>query len=73
MPIIRTEKSRERIKHFENSLYKINDEILLTNWVNKINPKKQYYERENLSKEAIIKDMRVITLRELFSKLNINF
>ena len=48
MVIIQTEKSRT--KHLENSLYKINDEILLTNWINKINPKKQYYNREKLKK-----------------------
>ena len=34
--IIQTEKSRK--KHSENSLYKINNEILLKNWINKINP-----------------------------------
>ena len=27
-------------KHLVDSLYKINDEILLKNWINKINPKK---------------------------------
>ena len=48
MVIIQTEKSRK--KHLENSLYKINDEILLMNWINKINLKKQYYNREKLKK-----------------------
>ena len=74
--IIQTEKSRK--KHLENSLYKINDEILRTNWINKINPKKQYYnreikERKKERKEANIKDMRDMTLRELLPKLNIKF
>ena len=50
LAIIQTEKSREKKKHLENSLYNIKDEILLTNWINKINPKKQYYNKEKLKK-----------------------
>ena len=49
MVIIQTE-NLEKKKHLENILYKINDEILLTNWINKINPKKQFYNREKLKK-----------------------
>ena len=37
-------------KHFENNLYKINDEILLTNWINKIIPLKKYHNKEKLKK-----------------------
>ena len=56
MVTIQTEKSRK--KHLENNLYKINYQILFTNWINKINPKKQYYNRENKKKEANIKNIR---------------
>ena len=69
--VIQSEKSEEK-KNVENSLSKINEEILLTNWINKINLKKQYYNRVKL-KEANIKDMRDMTLRELLPKLNIEF
>ena len=46
--MIATEKSRK--EHLENSLYKEDDEVMITNWIQKINPKKQYYKREKPKK-----------------------
>ena len=45
---IATEKSRK--KHLEKSLYKVGDAVFITNWINRLNPKKPYFKREKPTK-----------------------
>ena len=46
--MITTEKSRK--KHLENSQYKVDEEVMITNWIQKIDKKKQYFKREKPKK-----------------------
>ena len=64
---IATEKSRKR--HLERNEYKESNVVLLTNWISKINIKKNNTSKErNQRKEQSIKEQRDMILNESLLK-----
>ena len=59
--MIATEKSRK--EHLENSLYKEDDEVMITNWIQKINKKSNIIKEKNQRKEVSTKDTKDTKLK----------
>ena len=64
---IATEQSW-KITHWKN-LYKVESNILKTNWVHQINPKKLYFKQDKLMKGSKIQRQQGLDIKAIISKL----